>query len=141
MSLPRLSHLLLLLISLGAVSCSATYQASGHVTKRGSVQVTHGDHDSGDPKVQAALRSEIIQRGFTLTESPQSDFIALFRDTWRWQGMMYLSRLNLSLTDRRTGSVLADGSYRNSAVHTFPSAKTAVHGIFAKWDEQGTFSH
>lgn len=133
-------QLLAILCTLFSVSCSATYHATGKVPKRGSVQVTHDAKDSGDKEVRAAIRSEFIKRGFTLTESDRSDFVARYSDTWRWDVLMYLSRLEISLADRKSGQIQAEGRYRNSAVHSYPSTKKVVAGIFEALDAQQAFS-
>jgi hypothetical protein len=131
---------LILLFALFGVSCSATYHASGRVTRKGSVLVTHERKDSGDANVRAAIRSELIKRGFTLTESERSDFVLRFRDTWRWNVLMYLTRLELKIVDRRSnGAVQGEAIYRSPVVQTYPSAKNVVAKLFAKWDEAGTF--
>jgi hypothetical protein len=139
MTILRPLQIMALLGALFSVSCSATYTASGRVTKKGSVQITHNAEDSGDAGVKAAIKTELIKRGFTLTESAQSDLIARFSDTWRWDVLMYLSNLEISLTDRRTNQELATGRYRNAAVHTYPSVKNVVPLIFAKLDEESAF--
>ena len=139
MNLLRPLQLLAILCALLSVSCSATYHASGKVTKRGSVQVTHDAKDSGDKEIRAAIRSEFIKRGFTLTESDRSDFVARYSDTWRWNVLMYLSRLEFSLTERKSGQIQAQGTYRNAAVQSYPSAKKVVAGIFEALDAQQAF--
>jgi hypothetical protein len=131
--------LLMFLCALLSVSCSATYRAAGKVTKRGSVQVIHDAKDSGDTKVRSAIRREFIKRGFTLTESNQSDFVASFKDVWRYDVLMYLSRLELSLAERRSGTVQAEGSFRNSAMHLDRSVEKVVSQLFEQLDQQGAF--
>jgi hypothetical protein len=139
MILVRPFSFLALLCALLSVSCSATYQAAGKVTKRGSVQVTHDPKDSGDAKVKAAIRKEFIKRGFTLTESNQSDFVASFKDVWRYDVLMYLSRLELRLTDRRSGAVQVEASYGNSGMHLDRSVEKVVSKLFEQLDQQGVF--
>ena len=133
-------RLLAILLSFLCVSCSATHHASGRVTKRGSVQVFHDAEDSGDENVRAAIRSELIQRGFTLTESNQSDYVAQFKDTWRWNVIMYLARLDVNLIERRTGSVEAQGVYRNGALQSYSDVKKVVKQVFVQMDQDGVFS-
>ncbi len=132
-------RLLAILLSFLGVSCSATYHASGRVGPKGSVQVFHDAKDSGDAEVRAAIRRELIQRGFTLTESSQSDYVASFSDTWRWNVMMYLTRLEVSLMERRSGNVQAQGVFRNGVVPSYPAPSKVLKEVFAEMDQQGVF--
>ncbi|MGB6219389.1 hypothetical protein [Haloferula sp.] len=124
-------------------SCATTYEVGGNpasISSRQTASVEARPGYSGDAAIRSAITGELRQRGFRLTESRRktNDHVAVvYGDTWRWDFVTYILRMEMEFIDPQTGAIIADAEYRNSAAHGYAGAETIVRNLFAELDRQG----
>jgi hypothetical protein len=76
--------------------------------------------------MDALLQKEFLRRGFTVSAGPDAgitssnaELLVRYADDWRWDVKMYLRSYDLMVFDLRTNTLLATGSWKNSAMHGF----------------------
>ena len=57
--------------------------------------------------------------------------IVRYVDDWSWDLTMYLHTLDIQILDARTGELLANGGWKNSAFHGFYGAGKVTEQVVA----------
>lgn len=82
-------------------SCGTTYEVGGNpsaLKSRPTASVEVRTDYSGDSGIRRAIVEELRQRGYSLTEkrkSSPSHVAVVFGDTWRWDFVPYILRMEL----------------------------------------------
>ena len=93
--------------------------------------------DGNSAEMDAAIKSAFIAQGLTpkaalpakTRKSADVDVIVDYTDQWRWDIVMYLRWVTISMYDGETGNMLANGRWDNSAFHGFQDYKIVVKGL------------
>jgi len=95
--------------------------------------VVHGGSSSD---VDDDVRRALLHRGFSETEGTDDtiqnknvDLVVKYDDHWTWDLTMYLRSIDIELFDGKTGSLVAESSWQNSAFHRFPNAGDVVDDL------------
>jgi hypothetical protein len=94
--------------------------------------VTHGENSAD---IDALLQKELLRRGLSVSAGPEGSAIAdtqllvRYADDWRWDLKMYLRSFDVMVFDAYTKVLLATGSWKNSAVHSFYSEDKVVANV------------
>lgn len=57
------------------------------------------------------------------------DAVVSYSDTWRWDLVMYLKSLDISIFDASSGSLLISGHWENSALHGFQDPAGVINQV------------
>ncbi len=57
------------------------------------------------------------------------DLVVKYDDHWKWDLTMYLQSIDIELFDGRTGTLIAESSWKNSIWHRFPNAEEVVDDL------------
>jgi hypothetical protein len=96
---------------------------------RSAYVVTHGDKSSD---MDALIQKELLRDGMSVSAGPEgsqpadTQIIVRYIDDWKWDMAMYLRSLDFMFVDPASKTVLATGSWKNSAFHGFYSADKVV---------------
>lgn len=84
---------------------------------------THGGNSSD---MDVHLQKALFRRGISVRTGPIGapvpngvDFVVKYVDEWKWDITMYLNSLDVQVFDAKSGELLANGTWKNSAVHGF----------------------
>jgi len=121
-------RLLLLLVPVIALSGCAT--ASGVVVNPAARRAVYRTayvvvHGGSSQDMDAHLQRELLRHGISVSAGPEgsapanAQLIVRYSDDWRWDLKMYLRSFDVMVSDARTNTLLATGSWENSAVHGF----------------------
>jgi hypothetical protein len=93
------------------------------VSIRTAYVVLHGGNsDDMDAHVQQELMAHGIQvKAGPETRDPGTDVVVRYTDQWRWDMSMYLRSLDIQVYSGESGTLLASGSWKNSALHGYHS--------------------
>ena len=136
------SALLLALVALLSVGCATS---SNVVVNPGSTQKVHSAyvvlHEGKSSDMDAHIQRELMAHGIQVKagpemQNPAADIVVRYSDNWRWDVTMYLRSLDIQVYDAATGTLVASGSWKNSAMHGYHGAdgvvKDVVDQIFLK---------
>ena len=136
------SAMLLALVALLSVGCATS---SNIVVNPGSTQKVHSAyvvlHEGKSSDMDAHIQRELMAHGIQVKAGPEmqrpaADIIVRYSDNWRWDVTMYLRSLDIQVYDAATGTLVASGSWKNSAMHGYHGAdgvvKDVVDQIFLK---------
>ncbi len=139
-------RLLPLLTLFVVASCGPTYQADfPKPISPTTVGVIDDEDFSGDEGCKTGLQAGLRSHGFTVVDPEvgsqnSTKLIVKYQDTWMWDVVMYLRKLNVTFLDAKTGKVKGKAFYKNSYPHGFvPSSKVAEQLIEIA-GEQGAFA-
>jgi hypothetical protein len=124
----RICSALLMLVagSLAACATSSGVVVNPSIAKaryQSAYVVVHGDRSSD---MDAKLQRELLRHGLSVTVGPETgatgdaQLIVRYADDWKWDLSMYLWSFDVMVT------LLAAGSWKNSAMHGFHSADKVV---------------
>jgi hypothetical protein len=91
--------------------------------------VVHGDRSSD---MDANLQKELLRHGLSVSVGPETSatgdaqLIVRYADDWKWDMAMYLRSFDVMVFDAHSKTLLATGSWKNSAMHGFHSADGVV---------------
>ena len=93
--------------------------------------VVHGK-DSQD--MDAHLQRELLRHGIAVSVGPEgsagtAQLIVRYSDDWRWDIKMYLRSFDVMVFDAKTNTLLATGSWENSALHGFYNEDKVVANV------------
>lgn len=132
----KLSAGLIILPSI--VACATTTEID--VVPRSSQTPVHSVylvvHEGSSSDVDADIRRALLHRGLLETEGTDDtiqnknvDLVVKYGDQWRWDLTMYLKSIDIELFDGKTGALIAESSWKNSALHGFPNAEDVVDDL------------
>ena len=84
--------------------------------------VAHGDKSSD---VDSAIQRELFRRGFVMSSGAEGkppenvDLLVRYADSWSWDVVMYLAKLDIQMYEAKGGGMIASASWKNSALHGF----------------------
>ena len=132
---------LLLTLSIAALSIGcATSQNVRLAQQTGGQPVTtfalvpsEGNSAAMDTAIAAAFAGQGLTSKAALpagtSSSADVDAIVSYTDQWRWDIVMYLRSVTISMYDGRSGNLIADARWDNSAFHGFQDYKVVVRGL------------
>jgi hypothetical protein len=91
--------------------------------------VVHGDRSSD---MDANLQKELLRHGLSVTVGPETSstgdaqLIVRYADDWKWDMAMYLRKFDVMVFDAHSKTLLASGSWKNSAMHGFHGSEKVV---------------
>lgn len=91
--------------------------------------VVHGDRSSD---MDANLQRELLRHGLSVTSGPETgavgnaQLIVRYADDWKWDMAMYLHTFDVMIFDAQSKTMLASGSWKNSAMHGFYGSEKVV---------------
>ena len=93
-------------------------------------------HGASSSDVDAHIRRALLRRGLSETEGTDDsiqnknvDLVVKYGDHWKWDLTMYLKSIDIEFFDGKTGVLIAESSWENSAFHSFPNAEDVVDGL------------
>ena len=98
-------------------------------------------HGGNSEDMDGHVQRELMAHGLTVKAGPErddpgTDLVVRYADNWRWDMTMYLRSLDIQIYDASTGTLMASGSWKNSALHGYHGAekvtKQVMDEIFAK---------
>ena len=128
---------------LATSSCTSTYRVNGStgaLVQGGTARIVVDSADSGDASCRRAVERELQARGFRVADDAKANLTVKMIDTWHWDVVMYLLKLDLVFTDASTGNLRAQAHYSNSAFHGYPSQSDVVEKLFLELDQKGVFT-
>lgn len=134
--------MLLMAAAMCLVGCSTSSRV---VVNPGSTLVAKSAyvvlHGGNSEDMDAHMQRELMAHGLTIkagpeVDNPGTDLIVRYADSWRWDMTMYLSTLDIQVYDTQSGTLLASGSWKNSALHGYHGGekvtRQVMDEIFAK---------
>jgi len=102
-----------------------------HSIRTAYVVVPPGENRGTDASIQVALAKHGIRvsKGSEASRPRDVDAYVTFAEIWRWDMVMYLESLDVSLFDSTTNALIASGQFRNSFFHSYPSAPDKVQEV------------
>jgi len=97
--------------------------------------------DAGNsPEMDAALTAALQLQGLTVKpavragarKSADADAVVSYIDSWRWDLVMYLQKINVRMYDARSGDLLVSGEWKDSPMHGFRDPQLIVQGLVAE---------
>jgi hypothetical protein len=82
-------------------------------------------HGASSQDMDAHVQREFLRHGIAVSVGPEGgpignvQLIVRYSDDWRWDLKMYLRSFDVMVFDARTNTLLATGSWENSAMHGF----------------------
>lgn len=93
-------------------------------------------HEGSSSDVDDHIRRALLRRGFSETEGTDGnvqnkgvDLVVKYEDHWKWDLTMYLKSIDIEVFDGKTGVLIAESSWQNSALHGFHSAEDVVDDL------------
>ncbi|SEL51433.1 hypothetical protein SAMN05428989_1820 [Pseudoxanthomonas sp. GM95] len=130
-----------LMVLSGCATHSRVVVNPGHhiVVKSAYVVLHGGSSEDMDAHVQQELMAHGIQvKAGPETRDPGTDVVVRYTDNWRWDMAMYLRSLDIQVYNGASGTLVASGSWKNSALHGYHSGanvtKKVMDEVFAKLD-------
>lgn len=125
-------------------SCSSTEtfgrQPAGNVSKTAYL---FSGRQLDDSTIHTAITMELQNRGFRVIDCRDqrpaegvNGLVVRYMDDWKWDLVMYLSNLELSIQNGRNGELLTIGSFHNSKMHSYPSSKKVIQRMFQDFDRK-----
>jgi hypothetical protein len=128
---------ILILTALFLASCATTQNVmsvplADNFHAKSAYFVPHNGK-SGD--MDGYIQRELIAHNIAMQTGPdvrqldKVDMIVKYNDSWAWDLAMYLKTLDIQFFDAKSGNLLAQGHWENSAFHKFPDAGKIVNGV------------
>lgn len=94
--------------------------------------VLHGDNSSDmDAHIQRELMSHgLVVKAGPEMQQPDADIVVRYSADWRWDMTMYLRSLDVQVYSVSSGTLIASGSWKNSALHGYHGAQDVVKDVF-----------
>jgi len=98
-------------------------------------------HGGNSEDMDAHVQQELMAHGIQVKAGPEmrdtgTDVVVRYTDNWRWDMSMYLRSLDIQVYNGASGTLLASGSWKNSALHGYHSAgkvtQKVMDEVFAK---------
>jgi hypothetical protein len=130
-----LAILLMAGLHLGACSTTSSVIVNKSVEKAKYSSVYIVSHGGSSADMDADMQREFLRHGLAVTTGPEGaamanvDLVARYTDDWKWDMAMYLWRLDVMLFDRKTNTLLASGSWKNSTLHGFYGSEKVVANV------------
>ena len=122
----------------GLAGCATTTQID--VVPRASSTPVHTVylvvHGGSSSDVDDDIRRALLHRGLSETEGTDDaiqnknvDLCVKYDDHWKWDLTMYLKSIDIEMFDGKTGSLIAESTWKNSTFHRFPNAEDVVDDL------------
>jgi hypothetical protein len=127
---------LLALFAWATVGCSTSSNVvvnpGSSIVAKSAYVVLHAGNSSD---MDAHIQRELMAHGIRVTagaemQKPDADIIVRYSDSWRWDLTMYLKTLDVQVYDASSGTLIASGSWKNSALHGYHGAEGVVKEVF-----------
>ena len=131
-SLSKIVGLLCLVLIAGcATSSNVTVNPGTSLQVRTAYVVLHqGQSSDMDANIQRELMAHGVQvKAGPEVEHPGTDILVRYSDNWKWDMAMYLRSLDIQVYDASSGTLVASGSWKNSAMHGFHGSEGVVKGV------------
>ncbi len=138
----KMLAVLLAAATLGLAGCSTSSRV---VVNPGSTLVAESAyvvlHGGNSEDMDAHMQRELMAHGLTVRAGPEldnpgTDLVVRYADSWRWDMTMYLGALDIQVYDTQSGTLIASGSWKNSALHGYHDSEKVtgqvIDEIFAK---------
>lgn len=121
------------------------YPAAKRKHYQSAYLVAHADRSSD---VDAMIESELTRRGIAVsagaerTQPVSSGYVVKYRDSWGWNFVMYLKKLEIWMYDGKSNTLLASGTWdnRNMGFHGPEKAvPELMDELFRKMNVSTTF--
>lgn len=107
---------------------------SAHMNPKSAALVTR---ENSSEKTDTFLIDELKANGLEIkptlpAETRQAanvDVIVAYNDHWYWDIVMYLKSIDLQMFDAKSGNLLVEGHWQNSAMHSFPNPADVMHEL------------
>lgn len=127
--------LLVLPVLLASCTVGTKHTFHGDVSKIRKVAVASSPVAEKDTKVHLAMGEEARVRGL-VTVTHGEDATLRYTDTWTWDMVMYLSRLDVEVV-LPNGQIVGSAHYRQPLFHWYPKQSTAVKKVFDELQKAG----
>ncbi len=107
----------------------------GHQTVlRSAYVVLHGGNSAD---MDAHVQQELMAHGIQVKAGPEvreagTDVVVRYTDNWRWDMAMYLRSLDIQIYNASSGTLIASGSWKNSALHGYHSAEKVTRQVMSE---------
>ena len=135
----RFPAVLALSILVLTAGCATTQKVSlGQTSGRQAITtVALAPSDGNSADMDDAVKSAFAALGIVpkqalpagTRKSSDVDVVVSYADQWRWDLTMYLRWVTVDLYDARTGNLLANARWDNSAFHGFQDYRGVVKGL------------
>ncbi len=136
-----LAVVMIVLASGCATHSNVVVNPGSSVVAKSAYVVLHGDNSSD---MDAYIQRELMAHGLVVKAGPEAnqpdaDIVVRYSDEWKWDMTMYLRSLDVQVYSVSTGTLIASGSWKNSALHGYHGAqdvvKDVVDQIFSKLNQ------
>lgn len=88
-----------------------------------------------------AIKNNLIIRGVRLFDYSSNngcpaEIIVSVHDTWHWDIAMYLKDLEIQFYDSKTNALVADGNFKTTGFHAWPSPQKVVDKVLSAMFEK-----
>ncbi|TAA26809.1 hypothetical protein [Pseudoxanthomonas winnipegensis] len=102
----------------------------GQTVVRTAYVVLHGGNSAD---MDAHVQQELMAHGIQVKAGPEvreagTDVVVRYTDNWRWDMAMYLRSLDIQIYNA-SGTLIASGSWKNSALHGYHSAEKVTRQV------------
>lgn len=123
---------MLVLVSGCATHSNVVVNPGSTLVAKSAYVVLHGDNSSD---MDAHIQRELMAHGLVVkagpeTQQPDADIVVRYSDDWKWDVTMYLRSLDVQVYSVSTGTLVASGSWKNSALHGYHGAQDVVKDVF-----------
>ena len=134
--------ILTLLAVMCLAGCAGSYQGAARRIPHGSAVSIRAISEDKDPMIRNQIAAELLKRGMRVTnERPKSGFELSYHDEWKWDMMMFLWKLGLSIEDTQKGEVIGTAGFRHVGIgHNYPNTRKVVQRLFEEWERSGAFT-
>jgi hypothetical protein len=128
---------LLLCLGLGACSTSTRVMVGGGSQPASVHSAALVSKGGNSVDMDQVLRHDLLARGLAVKRDasegarqvPGVDAVVSYEDSWRWDLVMYLRSLDVSIFDAKSGALLVTGRWENSLFHRFPKTDEVVQQL------------
>jgi len=103
------------------------------VPKSAALVVRENSSEKTDAYLVAELKANGLEIKPTLPaatrQTADADLIVAYDDHWWWDLTMYLKSIDIQMFDAKSGNLLVQGHWQNSALHTFPDPAKVMHEV------------
>lgn len=104
------------------------------------VTIAQAPSEGNSQEMDAFLRTALIKEGYTVRAplpagtrtSDSVDAIISYIDVWRWDVVMYLQSITMTIFDARNGDLLVTSEWRNSAMHGYHGDEEIVQSLVSE---------
>ena len=131
-----------ILLAVCLPGCAGSYQGAARHIPRGAAVSIRATSEDRDAEIRNQIAAELLKRGMRVTnERPKSGFELSYNDEWKWDMVMFLWKLGLTLEDTQKGEVIGTAGFRHAGIgHNYPNTAKVVRRLFEEWEKSGAFT-